>query len=189
MHRILLLLTTTLSLGLLTTLPALAHARFDHSTPSPEQVLSTSPPAVEIFTVQEMRKTAGANQITVTGPNGRVDNNITVVDDSNRKHFSVGMQPNQNPGRYLVDFTTLSDEDGEQDHGQFAFYVGAPPTADQRAEDAKLLLTAKTDEARAPSRTGLYTAIGVVIALIVVAVWAGVYVRRSRTRSRSSDAS
>jgi len=164
----------------------LAHARYDHSTPSPGQVVATSPPAVDIFTAQDMRKTTGADEITVTDPNqNRVDTGNSVVDDSNRRHLSVGLQPNLPPGRYLVAFKTLSDEDGEADHGQFAFYVGAPPTSDQKAADAKLALTTATeDEAPPPSHTGLYTAIAVVVALLILAIIGGfTWTRRRRPAS------
>jgi methionine-rich copper-binding protein CopC len=154
-----------------------AHARYDHSNPTPGQVVATSPPAVDIYTAQDMRKTAGADVITVTdAAQNHVDTGNTVVDDANRRHFSVGLQPNLPPGRYLVVFKTLSDQDGEADSGQFAFYVGAPPTADQQAADAKLALTTDTgdtDSQTPTSHTGLAIAIAVVVALIVVAAIGG----------------
>lgn len=162
----------------------LAHARYDHSTPSPGQVVSTSPPAIDIFTAQDMRKTTGADEITVTGPTqNRVDNGNTVVDDSNRRHLSVGLQPNLPPGRYVVGFKTLSDEDGEADSGQFAFYVGAPPTSDQKVADSKLALTTATEDQPAPSHTGLYIAIAVVVALVIIAMVAAFTWTRRRTSS------
>jgi methionine-rich copper-binding protein CopC len=166
---------------------ALGHARYDSSTPSPSQVLSTSPPAVEIYTAQDMRKTTGADEITVTGPTqNRVDNGRTVVDDSNRRHFSVGLQPNLPPARYVVAFKTLSDQDGEADSGQFAFYVGAPPTSDQKAADAKLALTTATEDApSSPSHTGLYIGIAAVVGLVILALIGGF----TWTRRRKSTAS
>jgi copper resistance protein C len=166
----------------------LAHARYDHSTPTPGQVVATSPPAVDIYTAQDLRKTAGADVIAVTDASqNHVDTGNTVVDDSNRRHFSVGLQPNLPPGRYLVAFKTLSDQDGEADSGQFAFYVGAPPTTDQQATDAKLALTTDTgdSETAAPaSHTGLTIAIEVVIALIVVGVFGGLTWTRRRKSTK-----
>lgn len=154
---------------------ALAHARFDHSMPSPGEVLSASPSRVDIFVVQDLRKVTGADQITVTGLDGsRVDDGATVVDDNNRRHFSVGLLPHLPQGRYLVNFKTISDEDGETDHGQFAFYIGVQPTVQQKAEDQQLALTAQAkDEAKInSSHTGLYIAIAAVaaISLIVASV-------------------
>ncbi len=150
---------------------ALAHARYDHSTPSPGQVLSTSTPSVDIYTAQDMRKVAGADVITVVGPDGKqVDTDNTVVDDSSRRHLSVGLQPNLPPGRYVVSFKTLSDQDGEADHGQFAFYVETPPTSEQQAADAKLQLSAGTDtpDAQPVSHTGLYLGVALGAAAVVV---------------------
>lgn len=149
---------------------AAAHARFDHSTPNPGQVVQTNPPRVDIYTAQDMRKLAGANDIMVTGSDGaRVDDGTTVVDDSDRRHFSVGLKGNLPPGRYVVSFKTLSDEDGENDQGAFAFYVGTPPTDAQRAADQKLTLTSKSEETESASHTGLYIGIAVVVAVLLVA--------------------
>jgi methionine-rich copper-binding protein CopC len=164
---------------------ALAHARFDHSTPSPGQVLTAAPSNVEIFTVQDMRKTAGSNQITVTGPDGsRVDDGATVVDDTNRRHFSAGLKQGLGSGRYAVNFQTLSDEDGEVDHGSFAFYVGVQPTTDQKAQDAKLTLTSKTEDAPTQSHTGLYIAVAIAAALVLLVVAGGLTLLRGRNRAR-----
>jgi methionine-rich copper-binding protein CopC len=163
----------------------LAHARFDHATPSPGQVLTTAPARVDIFTAQDMRKTAGANDIAVAGPdNSRVDDGNTVVDDANRRHFSVGLKPNLPNGRYLVSFKTLSDEDGEADHGQYAFYIGAQPTAQQVADDKKLTQTAKTDAAPSSSHTGLYVGIAVAVVVIALLLIGGAIAMMRRRRSR-----
>jgi methionine-rich copper-binding protein CopC len=164
-----------------------AHARYDHSTPASEQVVATSPPAVDIYTAQDMRKTTGADVIAVMGLDGKhVDTGNTVVDDSNRRHFSIGLQPNLPPGRYLVSFKTLSDEDGEADQGQFAFYVQTPPTADQKAEDAKLQITTDTGTDSQPtSHTGLYIAIGGAIAAVIVIAAGGFAWARRRGAAAS----
>jgi methionine-rich copper-binding protein CopC len=118
---------------------ALAHAHYDHSTPSIGQVLAASPQRVDIYTDSEMRKAAGANDIAVTAADGsRVDDGNTVVDDANRQHFSIGLRPNLPAGRYVVAFKTLSDVDGDTDSGKFSFYVGVGPTDAQKQLDATL---------------------------------------------------
>jgi len=117
----------------------LAHAHYSHSQPSIGQVLTTAPTRVDIFTDSDMRKLAGANLISVSGPDGsQADDGNTVVDDANRQHFSVGLNPNLPPGRYVVSFKTLSDVDGDTDGGKFTFYVGTGPTDAQKAQDASL---------------------------------------------------
>ncbi len=160
----------------------LAHARFDHSSPAPGQVLPASPASVDIYTVQDMQKTAGAYGITVVrddngSPGQQVDTGTPVMDDANRRHFSVGLQPNLAPGRYLVSFHNVSDEDGDADHGQFAFYIGAGPTSAQQALDAKLQITAsvaatpaasKASTSASNSHTALYAIIVVIIVLLLV---------------------
>jgi copper resistance protein C len=119
-----------------------AHAHYARSQPSPGQVLGSAPDKIEIFTDSDMRKAPGGDIITVTGPDGaRVDDGNTIVDDSNRQHFSVGLKPGLGNGRYLVSFQTLSDVDGDIDHGQFAFYVGPGPAPDQQRLDSALTLT------------------------------------------------
>jgi methionine-rich copper-binding protein CopC len=131
------LLTVALVLGCAAI--AEAHAHYASSQPAIGQVLQTAPARIDIYTDSDMRKAAGANVIMVTGPDGsRVDDGNTVVDDANRQHFSVGLQPNLPNGRYVVSFQTLSDVDGDTDHGRFAFYVGAGPTAAQQQLDANL---------------------------------------------------
>lgn len=181
----------------LTSAVASAHARFDHSTPMPGQVLTSSPTSVDIYTEQDMQKTAGAYGITVMRddagtPGPAVDNGTTVMDDANRKHFSVALQPNLPPGRYLVSFHNVSDEDGDADHGQFAFYIGAGPTAAQQALDSKLQISSAVAPTPAPataaaasgaSHTGVYVAIvavGVAVLVIVGALFA--WSRRTRRR-------
>ncbi len=59
-----------------------------------------------------------------------------VVDDDNRRHISTELPADLAPGKYVVEWMTTSDEDGEADDGAFCFYVGVEPTADQEAECA-----------------------------------------------------
>lgn len=162
---------------------ALAHARFDHSTPSPGQVLQTAPARIDIYTVQDMRKISGANVITVSGPNGaQVDDGNTVVDDANRLHVSVGLKPNLPSGRYLVNFKTLSDQDGEMDHGSYAFYIGTQPTIAQKDQDQKLALTSQAEDVTptSSSHTGLIIIIVIIVVILLALLATGVTLARRR---------
>lgn len=169
---------------------ALAHAHYDHSQPSIGQVLATAPARVDIYTDSDMRKLAGANVISVAGADGsRVDDGNTVLDDADRRHFSVGLNPNLPPGRYVVSFKTLSDVDGDIDSGRFAFYVGAGPTTQQKALDASLNgPPVAAGQASAPPsssshvvRTVLVGGTGII--LLVLVAGGGVMLRRKqRTR-------
>jgi methionine-rich copper-binding protein CopC len=168
---------------------ALAHAHYDHSTPSIGQVLATAPQRVDIYTDSEMRRVAGGNVITVADASGNsVDDGNTVLDDNNRQHFSVGLQPNVPPGRYVVSFKTLSDVDGDADSGKFAFYVGAGPTDAQKQLDATLngqpiSLSDSRPSARSSTSVALFGAAGALVALLGAA--AALIVAHSR-RSRPS---
>jgi len=163
---------------------AAAHARYDHSTPKQGEVVATSPARVDIFTAQEMKKEQATTAITVAdASSARVDNDDTTVDDADRKHFSVGLKPNLPAGRYVVSFKNVSDEDGEADNGQFAFYVGAGPTAAQTALDATLKITAKTDEVKhSNSHTGLIVAIIIIVVAVIVVAGGGFTLLRRRRR-------
>lgn len=163
-----------------------AHARYERSDPAPGQVLGTSPTIVEIFTTQELRRQAGANVITVEDEQGnRVDNGDTRIDDNNRRRFFVTLRPDLPPGRYIVRFQTLSDEDGESDRGAFAFYVRVQPTEAQRAQDAQLHLgESEAVDSRRPlvegqnDRTLLFAGVlGAVALLGVIGVGGWVWLR------------
>jgi methionine-rich copper-binding protein CopC len=183
-------LLLALTLCLTETDHALAHAHYAHSQPSIGQVLATAPLRVDIYTDSDMRKLAGANVISVTGPDGtEVDDGNTVLDDTNRQYFSVGLLPNLPPGRYVVSFKTLSDEDGDVDSGRFAFYIGAGPTEAQKSQDAGLngpVQFAAGPTARSGPRvsTTLLVTAGGVIVLLTLVTAGTVALRRKRGASR-----
>jgi methionine-rich copper-binding protein CopC len=167
----------------------LAHARYDHSTPGQSEVVQTAPARVDIFTVQDMQKTQGTYAIKVQSadtatPGQQVDKGNTTIDDNDRKHFYVDLQPNLANGRYLVSFNNVSDEDGEADHGQFAFYVGTGPTSAQKALDSKLAITSQSDDSSggSSSHTGLIAGISAgVVVLLLIAAGGFFYMRRRRS--------
>jgi methionine-rich copper-binding protein CopC len=168
---------------------AWAHAAYDHSTPGQGEVVPASPARVDIFTVQDMQKVQGAEEITVERNDNansggqRVDAGDTTVDDANRKHFSVGLQPNLPAGRYVVSFKNVSDADGEADHGQFSFYVGTGSTSQQKNLDAALKTTSQTDEKKSSSHTGLIVGIAIGVAVVLAAIAVLAWLRmRSRPR-------
>jgi copper resistance protein C len=172
-----LLAFTTLAPGI-----ALAHAHYDHSTPAIGQVMATAPARVDIYTDSEMRKLAGKNWIQVTGPGGnRVDEENTVVDDANRQHFSVGLQPNLPPGRYVVSFQTLSDVDGDTDGGHFAFYVGNGPTEAQKALDAQLSGAPPVAGSTSAGPNTIAIVVGGVAAVLILLAAGGFALRRRKS--------
>ena len=168
---------------------ALAHAAYDHSTPGQGEVVQAAPARVDIFTKENMQKTQGVYFIQVQHADAalagaQVDMADTTIDDANRMHFYVDLQPNLGPGRYLVSFNNVSDDDGEADHGQFAFYVQSQPTAAQKALDAKLqITTAKADTTTSSSHTGLIITIVVIAVVVLAALSIGAFLLQRRRRT------
>jgi methionine-rich copper-binding protein CopC len=160
-----------------------AHAHYDHSSPAIGEVVPNPPPRVDIYTDQDMAKVGNANAITVTNAaEQRVDTGPTTVDDADRRHFWVALQPNLSPGRYVVSFTTLSDVDNDSDHGRFAFYVGRAPTAQEKTLDTQLTSAAPAAATSSGSHTGLFIAgAAVIVALLVLA--GGAFWLRGRRRA------
>jgi methionine-rich copper-binding protein CopC len=152
---------------------ALAHAHYKNSVPAIGAVVPAPPARVDIYTDQELAKIAGADTIAVTDAAGqRVDTGPTTVDDADRTHFWVLLQPGLASGRFVVSFTTLSDVDNDADHGRFAFYAGRQPTAEEQRSDAQLNSSAP---AVAPAGSGSHSSlIFAVVAAAAVIVAAGV---------------
>ncbi len=117
--------------AVLTTTAVFAHASYDRSTPAKDEILADSPARVDIWFKQDLKKVAGANAIEVVNEAGeRADSGDLVVDDDDRRHMSIGLKPDLPPGVYSVQWSNTSDEDGEEDSGEFAFTIAAvSPTA------------------------------------------------------------
>lgn len=125
-----------------------AAARFDRAVPGPEQVVAVSPARIDIYTVRATSPNPLGTQAMVADRlSQRVDRGDTVVDPADHHHFSVGLQPNLLPGRYVVSFKTLGEVDLDHDGGNYAFYVGRPPSTAELAADTRLSLTTLDDPA------------------------------------------
>jgi hypothetical protein len=78
-----------------------------------------------------------------------VDGGDTQIDDDDRTHAFVSLQPDLPPGLYTVRWRNLSSEDGHEGSGEFSFTVEAtageatpqssPPDAQQAATDTPVL--------------------------------------------------
>lgn len=119
--------------------PVHAHADYDTSTPSRGEQLTAAPTSVEIVFTQELQKLAGSYSITVNQDRGpEVTSGPAVINDSDRFRMSVELLPNLPDGRYVVNWTNLSDGDGDRNRGAFSFYVNHVPTEVDLANDAAL---------------------------------------------------
>lgn len=133
-----------LGVGLLATSGVSAHARYESSTPAKGEVLSASPAQVTIKFSQDVQKITGTYGIDVVlepggGPTGAsATAGTAVLNDDDRSMMSVPLQSALSPGRYVVRWTNVSDEDGDAAEGAFSFYVGVQPTEADLAADAAL---------------------------------------------------
>lgn len=106
------------------TLPARAHGDIERSDPMADAVIPVAPAEVHIWFSQELFRREGANVIEVSGPDGtRVDGGDTQIDDDDRTHVFVSLQPDLSPGLYTVSWRNLSVEDGHEGSGAFSFTV------------------------------------------------------------------
>ncbi len=109
---------------------ASAHARVKSSSPAKGEVVQTSPSQVEIFFTQAVQKVAGTYGLAVGRDRGAdVTAGPAVIDENDRTHMTVRLQPNLNPGRYVVQWKNVSDEDGNPAEGAFSFYIRSQPNA------------------------------------------------------------
>ena len=121
---------------------AQAHGEIERSDPAADAVIPAAPAEVHIWFSQELFRREGANVIEVSGPDGnRVDGGDTQLDDDDRKHAFVSLQPDLPPGLYMVSWRNLSVEDGHEGSGEFSFTVesatgeSVPPPAQQTATE------------------------------------------------------
>ncbi|HZP57136.1 MAG TPA: copper resistance CopC family protein [Dehalococcoidia bacterium] len=118
---------------------ASAHARLKSSTPAAGEVLQDSPPSVVITFTQDIQKIAGTYDLTVVRDRGAsVTAGPPAVDDADRSKLSVPLEANLQPGRYVVEWKNVSDDDGDPAEGAFSFYVRTQPTAVDLDNDRQL---------------------------------------------------
>ncbi len=118
---------------------ALAHARYKSSTPGKAEVIAAAPASVEITFTQNVQKVSGTYGITVNRDRGAdVTGGPATLDDTDRSKMSVALQANLSPGRYVVNWHNVSDDDGDPAEGAFSFYVNVQPTSVDLANDQQL---------------------------------------------------
>jgi methionine-rich copper-binding protein CopC len=99
-----------------------AHAEYARSEPGAGAVVSESPAQVDIWFTQTLFRRQGVNWIHVTGPGGAdVHAGDAQIDDDDRRHMTVALQPDLPAGEYTVTFHTLSADDGDDFESSFTF--------------------------------------------------------------------
>ena len=110
--------------GFLFTETAHAHSAYVRSNPGADAVIATSLAKVDIWFSQELFRRKGENVIHVSGSDGReVSSGETQIDDDDRTHIWVELNPNLPAGKYLVEWKNISVEDGHSTEGSFSFSI------------------------------------------------------------------
>jgi methionine-rich copper-binding protein CopC len=148
-------IVATLALMLPAPGPASAHARYESSFPAKGEVLATSPNRVEITFTQEVQRISGTYDIAVNKDRGpSVTAGPAEIDEDDRRIMRVPLQPDLAPGRYVVNWRNVSDEDGDEAIGAFSFYVQTPPNEIDLRNDEELARIGEEDAATATPAAG-----------------------------------
>ena len=101
-----------------------AHSAYLRSNPGDEAILTSSPLKVDIWFSQELFRRRGENLIRVSRSDGlEVSIGETQMDDDDRTHIWIDLLPNLPAGKYLVEWKSLSVEDGHSSEGSFNFMI------------------------------------------------------------------
>jgi methionine-rich copper-binding protein CopC len=103
-----------------------AHALFLWGIPDNGAVVSTAPSQLEAHFAEDIVRQSGTYGLKVTDSTGNeVDNQDTVIDDTDRRHMTVTLQSGLGPDTYTVHWWTVSDEDGDAASGDYSFTISS----------------------------------------------------------------
>ena len=113
-----------------------AHASYVRSEPAFAAEMATAPDRIDLWFSQQLFRRQGANTIRLLDSSGfeRLLNE-TLIDSADRKHLFARVAEPLPPGRYVVEWTNLSAEDGDDDSGRYPFYVAYFPNAMDEERD------------------------------------------------------
>lgn len=183
-----------LALALLTALLMLpfagnasAHADLASSVPEAGATLTRSPATVTAVFDNESELRAEGSSLRVTNAAGAVvDRGDSALDrnDAARKTLVVSLQPNLPDGVYTVEWTAVSDADGEVEEGTFSFTVRAPQSATATASPASTTPTATPTAPTALPATGAESRVPETILVLaaLIAGMTGLVLRRRSAR-------
>lgn len=125
--------------GLLWPSRAEAHARYVRSEPAFAAELVKAPDRIDLWFSQQLFRRQGANTIRLLDSTGTERPlSEALIDSADRQHLFARIVEPLPPGRYIVEWTNLSAEDGDTDSGRYPFYVAHLPTAVDTANDRAL---------------------------------------------------
>ena len=157
-----------------------AHAEPATAKPGDGAVLVQPPAEIVIVMSQDMFSREGANDIDVLDASGKeVTTVAAVVDRNDRKRLSVAMPSTLAPGKYTVNWKTLSADDGDDADGSISFTYDPNGTANPGKETLREDLLnpgATTNPTDAPSALTVAGPDNGVNWILVVAVGIGMFV-------------
>ncbi len=187
--------------------PVSAHAEPERAIPPINGEVDQAPDQLDIWFSEEV--TSETVVLVKTASGDRVDLGATELDlqDPDRKHVVVSLQPNLPAATYAVEWTSVSGEDGDTDSGSFTFTVltdtpvaspiaspvAATPVASPTAGTpvAGMILGQSTERIANDSVDGraflIALAVGVVAALLIFGFWLLVKPRGDEIVDYSSD--
>ena len=124
---------------------AAAHAAYASSEPAFGAVLERAPERISLTFSQELFRREGANAIEWAAADGGAagefsDAGEVEISNAERQTMSVALPAGGDwgEGRFVVRWRNLSADDGDADGGEFPFYVGRSPTAEEEALDREM---------------------------------------------------
>ena len=118
---------------------SLAHAAYTDSFPRYAEELQSQPEEIVLHFTQELFRRVGSNTITVTHEAGTIiEVNQATIDNDQRKHLHAKIRGVMEPERYIIEWTNLSAEDGDQNTGRLPFYLGRSASREERLADITL---------------------------------------------------
>jgi methionine-rich copper-binding protein CopC len=117
-------------------LTAAAHAEYESSVPAKGAVVPAAPDEVSI-TFDTDIQTIGLS-IEVTHDGASVTDGDAQREAADHTTASVPLDAGLAPGRYVVEWTNVSDADGDAHEGAFSFYIQTQPTAEDLEADEAL---------------------------------------------------
>jgi methionine-rich copper-binding protein CopC len=183
-----LLLGTALSFGLFLTLFGVTfaeplHAKVIASNPAAGATITQAPTTISVTTAENMKPDAASSNLFVYGPSGDlISQGNAKVALNNPKQMSVGIKPEKN-GVYVVQWKTVSADDGDPDQGAFTFTVGAAATTTTHTTPAQTTTTTTGNTSTGGTSWLIAAAIAVVTLLIGLGV--GLAIGRARPQQQS----
>lgn len=186
------LLATLLSMGLLlvvATGTAFAHAKVDSATPGIGSIISAAPTTVTVHTLENMKPGPTNSNLFVYSPAGDlISQGDATIGLNDPTHMSVKIKPSGD-GVYVVQWKTVSADDGDPDQGAFTFTVKAGAAATTVATP---VATAAVSATKPAATTGnsfpTLPLIGTAIVALIVGLGVGFGLGRNRPAPVTSTA-